>query len=418
MTQDILNADRTTDSPPSTTEAESVNRRSFHIRYAAMFFSPMLVVVVIVGALYAFLWRTLETIGPVTAARLQDKTGDLYGAALFYRPFAYKLERYRLTSPDILLVGSSRVMQFAGEVFNVPVLNSGGASNTLDQTVGFIRAALAVHKPKAILIGLDFWWFNPSRDDDIDATGDMSDDVDLSLSQLFAPLQWVSEGSLRAGSFFEALLPVKDLAPGIGAFAKFGGRGWDVYGRYDYGTLLDGGMQSDDRHFKRTLKRLQSAKISSKLNVRVSPSAEKIDELRQLLAELDGQSIEVVLFLPPLAGSVLQAIEQDPESRLIPLWRDAMANLGARVFDFTDPQALGSNDCEFVDGFHGGAVTYMRILDAIADYGDTILSRAIDRDMVAGLIATNAGHARVNELLPGDAPPEIDFLDLGCPKAL
>ena len=63
-------------------------------------------------------------------------------------------------------------------------------------------------------------------------------------------------------------------------------------------------------------------------------------------------------------------------------------------------------------------MTYLRILDAIGNFGGTTLGQAIDRDMVTGLIASNAGHARLRELRPGDVPPEVDFLDLGCDKGL
>ncbi len=175
-------------------------------------------------------------------------------------------------------------------------------------------------------------------------------------------------------------------------------------------------MASDDRQFKKTLKRLQSAKKSSKLNVRVGPSADSIAALASLLSELEAQSIDVTLVLPPMAGPVLQAIEKNGDNRLLPLWRDAMNRLGARLFDFTDPAAIGSGDCEFVDGFHGGEVTYLRILDAIAGFGGSVFARSIDRDMTTSLIASNAGHARIAELRPSDIPTEIDFLDLGCDK--
>lgn len=386
------------------------------VAYVSLFFAPMLLAALLLGSLYSFLNRVNETIGPVSAAQMQDSRGDLYGPALVYRPFAYKLERYRLKQPEILIVGSSRAMPFAGEVFTSSMINAGGAANTLDQAIAFTREAIAVHKPKSILITLDFWWFNPNRDDEIDATGDLSDEVEISLTQLLTPLEWMVDGKLHVASLLEGMLPFSSLPPGIGAFAKFGGRGWDVYGRYDYGTLLDGGMASDDRQFKRTLKRLQSAKKSSKLNVRVGPSADSVAALGGLLSELEAQSVDVTLVLPPLAGPVLKAISEDDDNRLLPLWRDAMNRLGARVFDFTDPATIGSADCEFVDGFHGGEVTYMRILDAIANFGGSFLARAIDRDMVASLIESNVGHARVAELRPGNMPAEVDFLDLGCDK--
>lgn len=372
--------------------------------------------ITIIGALHIFLWRVQETTGPVSAAQIQDQTSALYGPALVYRPFAYKLERYRLKSTDILLVGSSRVMAFAGEVFTVPVLNAGGAANTFDQAVDFIHASIAIHKPKAILLGLDFWWFNPNRDDEIGATGEMSDKIDLSLTQLISPIQWIADGRLQITSFLKSLIPFNELGSGIGASAKFDRRGWDIYGRYDYGNLFYGETESDDQEFKRTLKRLQNAKKSSKLNIRVAPSVDTINELRELIAELEAQSIEVTLLLPPIANPVREAIEQDAENRLIPLWRSMITDLGVRVFDFTDSRTLKSSDCEFIDGFHGGEVTYLRILDAIARFDDSVIAQSIDHDMVSGLIAANSDHARILELLPNDAPPEIDFLDIGCSK--
>ncbi len=418
MNQDTLLPDQGLARSGKVVAGAPLRRRSFLRHYAMIFFAPILLTALFTSMLHIFLWRVQETTGPISAAQLQERTGDLYGPALIYRPFAYKLERYRLRSPDILLVGSSRVMPFAGEVFTAPVLNAGGSGNTLEQAAAFTRAAVALHKPKAVLLGLDFWWFNPNRGDEIGTTGDTSDDVDLSLTQLVAPLRWISDGNLHASSFFEAFFPFQELSSGIGAFAKFGGRGWDIYGRYDYGTLLDGGMKSDDRQFKRTLKRLQSAKNTSKMSVRAAPSADAIKALRELVSELQAQSIEVTLLLPPLANAVREAIEQNAENRLIPLWRDAVIDLGFRVFDFTDSRLLKSNDCEFVDGFHGGEVIYLRILDAISNFDNSALAKSIDRDMISGLITANSGHARIAELRDHDVPPEVDFLDLGCQKTL
>lgn len=154
------------------------------------------------------------------------------------------------------------------------------------------------------------------------------------------------------------------------------------------------------------------------MSIRVAPSPAAIQELRKLVLELEAQSIEVTLLLPPLASSVLGAIEPNAENRLIPLWRDAIVDLGFRVFDFTDSRLLKSSDCEFIDGFHGGEVTYLRILDAISNFDNGALAKSIDHDMVRALIAANSGNARIAELRDHDAPPEVDFLDLGCQKTL
>lgn len=385
-------------------------------RYVAVFALPLLLAGIVLGSLYLFLVRAGEATGPIAAAQRQAETGEKYGAALVYRPFAFKLERYRAIQPDVLIVGSSRVMAFPGEAFSASVYNSGGGANTLDQAIAFIHAARSIHKPKTILLGLDFWWFNPNRDDEIEITTQDTDTIDLSLTQLLSPLAWMADGRVSVGDFIATLSPLHAPLPGIGIQARFIGQGWDKYGRYDYGKLFDGRRESEDVKFGRTLERLRKAKDSSKFSVRVSPSAEAIGKLKVLLDELRAAGIEVTLLLPPVAPPVLAELTAEPDQVLIPEWQAAVQGLGAPVLDLQRAAKIGSDQCEFIDGFHGGEVTYLRILDLIAEHGAPVLAEAIDRDEVQRMIAANAGHARIAELRPADIAPEIDFLQLGCAK--
>ncbi|WP_133614256.1 hypothetical protein [Dongia mobilis] len=384
--------------------------------YMAVFSVPLVLAGLVVSGLYKFLERTGETMGPVAAAHRQAETGEKYGAALAYRPYAFKLERYRMVQPDVLLVGSSRVMAFAGEGFSASVYNAGGAANTIDQAMAFIDAALALHKPKSVLLGLDFWWFNPNRDDEIDTTMQDTDAIRISLTQLAEPLQWLSDGRISPGQLVAGMLPGYQAPPGIGALAQFVGQGWDRHGRYDYGMLYEGGLHSEDENFERTLERLRKAKASSKFNVAVLPFEESIAELNTIVGKLRAEGIEVVLFLPPVAPPVLSQLTDNPDDLLIPAWVDSVWATGAPVIDAQDPAEIGSGPCEFIDGFHGGEVTYLRILDRIASQQDLLIARAIDRAAVQGLIESNTGHARIDELRPG-ARPEADFLALGCEKS-
>ena len=76
---------------------------------------------------------------------------------------------------------------------------------------------------------------------------------------------------------------------------------------------------------------------------------------------------------------------------------------------------VNSADCEFIDGFHGGRVTYLRMLQAIVRSGKTGLGGYVDAGEIDRLIAENAGHAMLKEnIRPGE--PETDFLELGCKK--
>jgi hypothetical protein len=355
--------------------------------------------------------------GPIAAAHRQTESGEKYGPALTYRPFAFKLERYRTIRPDVLLVGSSRVWAFVGEGFSAPMYNAGGSANSLEQAILFTEAALAAHHPRSIILGLDFWWFNPSREEVVDTDTHSDEVVNLSLSHLIAPIRWIVGGQVTASDFLLSLLPFSVQPPGIGVFAQYLDQGWDQHGRFDYGALYDGRLAGLDNNFERTLKRLANAKPDSKFSVRIGPSTEAIATLRSFLDRLRLAGIEVVLFLPPVAPSIRDALVDEPDEILIPIWRAAIHDLDAPILDYHDVSRINSISCEFIDGFHGGEVTYLRILELIAEDKDLSVASAIDRDAVAQLIASNAGNARIRELRPADAPPEIDFLKIGCNKS-
>jgi hypothetical protein len=213
-----------------------------------------------------------------------------------------------------------------------------------------------------------------------------------------------------AGMFSDAQMP-----PGIGVRAKYNLHGWDHFGRLDYGNLLTGGRKSEDRQFKRTIRRVANADTDAKMYVHIAPATESLEQLAALIQDVRSQGIEIELLLAPLAPDVLDAIGmQDPEN-LINQLRARVAKLDVQSYDFTDPVALGSNHCEFVDGLHGGEVTYLRILEKISK-GSSIFSRAINQSWVNEMLAENANHANIRALRPDDAAPEIDFLNLGCKK--
>ncbi|MBK8158224.1 MAG: hypothetical protein IPK59_05380 [Rhodospirillaceae bacterium] len=346
------------------------------------------------GASAILLWRSQELMAPTLAAGRQETHGGLYGPASDVGTYAYKLERYRLTRPDILVIGSRRLSALPGEAFATTVYNAAGAAGSLDQLTSFVRAAVALHPPKSILIGLDFWWFHP----DAPPAGPSVADAPNFAAHLHSPALWLLTGQVSPGHWFGGLLPASDESFSIGALAMLNGQGWDAYGRYD-GPAADNDEPAGLR------------------DVRVAPSPAALAQFTDLLAELNDKSVEVILMVPPMAASLRASLARDSENRLVPLWRDALRATGQRVFDFDDAVVLGSSDCEFVDDLTGGEVTDIRALEAIAGAGGTILSQSIDRDLVTSLIASNIGHKRLVELLPADAAPGSLYRDSDCDKA-
>lgn len=380
-------------------------------RYASIFALPLAVSFAALGLSYRVLDQAGETIGPIEAARIQQEQDLRYSSGLFYRPRPYKIERARLAQADILILGSSRAMQFLSSPWRTTAYNAGGAMRDLESGEIFVDQVMKDYQPKRMLIMLDWWWFSETRRPD--APTDASPDTPLTLHELIEPAAWLWNGTLSVGQMADLLFRADRLPAGIGLPAHFMDAGWDSFGHYDYGIGLTEQAGGSDIGFEETLKDIQR---KSKRNDRAPWNAfseESWQRLVALVQNLQDRGIDVILVLPPVAQPIHAWLDEQPEPNLIKEVQRRLPTLPALTFDFHDPASIGTEGCEFVDGIHGGEVTYLRVLDAIAADPSADLEHALDRPLMQRLIAENAGHATVAR--PG-REPEADFNSLGCKK--
>lgn len=382
-------------------------------RYIALFALPGLIVSSILGLSYLILARAGENISPIAAAQIQQTRDISYSSALFYRPRPYKIERARLAKADIVILGSSRAMQFVRQPWRASTYNAGGAMRDLESGEIFVNNLLEVYHPKKVIITLDWWWFSSTRRPD--AIADASPETPLTLHELVQPFMWLWHGTLSTENTSKLLFSSKDLKPAIGIPAHFKNAGWDSFGHYDYGDLFIEQAAGPDVGFEETLKDIQR---KSKRNDRApwnSFSEENWQRLETLINRLQDSGTDVIVLLPPVAGPIYDWLAEQVEPNLVKEVQRRLTKLTALTFDFHDPKTIGTDRCEFVDGTHGGEVTYLRILSAIAADPSADLESAVDQTVIAKLIADNAGHASLKRDDP-DREPEADFNSLGCKK--
>jgi hypothetical protein len=382
-------------------------------RYTLLFALPLVLSLSGLGLSYLALHRAGEDLGPLAAARLQQDADISYSSALFYRPRPYKIERARLTKADTILLGSSRAMQFLGAPWKGATYNAGGAMRDLESGEIFIDNLFEVHHPKRVIISLDWWWFSATRRPD--AASDTSTETPLTLHELTQPAVWLWDGTLSAQELKALLFAPATLKPAIGLPARFKHAGWDPFGHYDYGDQLVEQAGGPDVGFDMTFKDIQRKSKRNDRAPRNAFSEESWHRLEALVKRIQDAGAEVILFLPPVAGPVYDWIAEQPEPNLVKEVQRRLPTLPALTFDFHDPRTIGSDPCEFVDGIHGGEVTYLRVLEAIAADPSTDLDALVDRPLMARLIAENAGHATVKRDDP-TRQPEADFNSLGCRK--
>lgn len=366
------------------------------------------------GISYQFLTRTGDTIRPSLAAERQQTEDVLFGSALFFRPVPYKLALYRLRKPDVAIVGSSRAIEFVSRGFTSSMVNL-GSMRDLAQIRSLLQSMLAVHRPKLIILTLDFWWFNGARTEE---TVDLQPDTvgSLSLLQLTEPFTWVVQGKIGVGDLIEGALSPGFAPHGIGAAAIYDHAGYDRDGAYDYGGKLRGRQPHNDPRFERTLERILETHRHNKFNVRTHLDLTHWQSFLDVVDMIRSSGSDLIIVVPPVSKTIVDALASRGPPVLIEEMNARLATIGVPVFDFHDPTVIGSGECEFIDGFHGGRTTYLRMLAAIVRSGRTRLADHVDVDEIERMVAANIGRSMLREdIRAGEV--ETDFLELGCIKS-
>lgn len=376
-----------------------------------------LLAVVAVGLLlpYSFWWVHADGDVAVERAVAAQAGGNfaIFGSGVSQDFVDYKLRLYAAVKPEIAVVGSSRVMQFRGSYFRRPFVNVGGTAGNLSVLRSTIDAMLRIHRPQAVIIGLDFWWFSAGwQKDPFAPEPPTSGSYVYDLETLKAPWKWLLEGKIGWREFFAPLTGAfRDDRFGI--MAQRSSDGFASDGSWHYTADVTGQQRPFDYQFGDTLKQVRYG-IKAFAPAPVL-SEEHLDAFAEIYCRLKSRGIQTYVFIAPLSATVLDAMRERQAGypHLFSLYT-ALMERGIDVMDFTDPRKFGSSDCEFVDGFHGGEVTYTRILRDLVDRYHALVAY-VDVERINRVLKEWKGHATVYDERVTTLP-EVDFMNLSCPK--
>ena len=87
------------------------------------------------------------------------------------------------------------------------------------------------------------------------------------------------------------------------------------------------------------------------------------------------------------------------------------------TYNFMDYEYLGADDCEFVDGFHGGEVVYQRMIASIIGQNpNSALVPHVNIGALLRSIRKSSGHVLTAKSATEYTLAETDFLQIGCQK--
>lgn len=334
----------------------------------------LLPVAVIATPLEWGLWRIGETATAEQVVERQQATpgpGPLYGRRLLSQQFnVYKLAGVRYTRPQILAVGSSRVMQLRHEHFGIDrrFYNAGGMIQSWNDLVELLDMLQdgRIEAPEALILQIDPWWFTTQREPPSWLRPAGLRDVALQPGAHVAAYD-----DLIAVQVDWAALMASPFSPnpseGIGMAGR-AGDGFRADGSRRYGTHLREFACRAEYRDRETPPIIDRAKHRTHqfehLIIDPSRQVHLVERLKQL-------PYTVVVVLAPISEELHSYVTATPE--LASWWHqhlefgERLRVEGVHVVSVSHPKQVGAPATSMFDGFHPSEVLWARIMPRIAD---------------------------------------------------
>lgn len=274
-------------------------------RWNYFFCTLFITVVLLISVIGEYmLFRLNENLSIMQSITTQLKDNSIYGRYLIGQQELYKQEMTIIQKPDIIAVGSSRVMMFRKEFFreDVHFYNAGGSVPSIQHGIEFINEVIKHYNPKVVILGVDMWWLN---EDYIEKDNRRWEAISPNpiYSRLF--LYGSLSDSLMKGNLkrfgvdilknpnYQGVTDPYSNRKTIGLDAALNGNGFRVDGSYQYGLILSGKVPTySDYDFSDTLSKIKLGTGRFIPTERVSQGRlNKLRELIVLLKSKDRKSV-------------------------------------------------------------------------------------------------------------------------------
>ena len=289
-------------------------------------------------------------------------------APVLYRPrygnrdMDFKTLSANLRQPEILAVGSSRVLQFRSLFFNEQpraFYNAGAPAWTLDQVWEFLDGL--TYTPKVIILGIDAPWFNDAYEPDTFAP-QVSDFAHLFMvNRSF--MQDVIDGEEFDISRYLARVELGYGGLALGLRAIRDGHGFRNDGSEQYGDFLVAHWLYPENERQRHLDYLRDGQEMYVFGDTVS--AEAWGKLTQLVLWCAERDITLIGFLPPYMPTLYRQMDEGGNHTYIEQLDAQLQALfshhGFPYFNFSSGVGLQMTDADFFDGWHASERIYLRL---------------------------------------------------------
>jgi hypothetical protein len=276
-------------------------------------------------------------------------------------------------------LGSSRVLQFRENMFDVSFYNAGYTISSITDFELFLKSLPVSKLPKYIIIGLDQWMFNESYDalNSIPSIDSWQKSYTL-IPKLFPTYKTVYSDFFAGKFTFSSLLQNSNSFNKIGLNAIMNNTGFRNDGSIYYGEqinkLINKDNTANDFDYANTLDRIKNG--DRRFQYCRSVNKKAIIKLNEFLKYCKDQQINVVAFLPPFADKVFNTMNESGKyaylNEIYNKIKPYFDKYNYEVYDFSNVSSCKSNDNETIDGFHGGELSYQKLLISILNSGSIL----------------------------------------------
>lgn len=381
----------------------------------------LIISIFLLSPIYIFLVKWYEHSSFDEVVKKQIETNSIYWTALNQNNFSYKLSLIKEKKPNIVLLWSSRVMQFREEFFNDTFINAWWGMNYMSEGVMFYNEMLKFHKPEYLILWLDFWWFNDNYIDPESFSYHNNSWKELTFKKLSKPIMFLINDKISFDLFFNVLK--WNYKNNITNFNNIWIQALDssTWFRKDwsyfYSKYIFDLEKNIDIKFNKTLFSINNN--LSRFKYWNELSKKWLDRLKKIIELSNINNIKLILFIPPISPLIYDELNKNKENySYLNIFFEDIKKLEIENYNFHDPYILNWNNCEYIDWFHGWDVVYQRILLNMSNNND-FLNKIINIDKVKVSIKSNSGRIlsvldKTNYLIN----KESDFLELWCNKSL
>lgn len=366
-------------SPSSTSSSDTAGLGRFCLQLA-LFLAPVLVIVALFESTF---WAAGES-WPMAriAAAHEGRETLLVRPQYFAQSYRFKFDRVRALQPDVICLGTSRVLQIRGLLFapGTKFYNGGGMLGSFADIQAYAQAVAdgTLPKPKVAIFGVEPWWIKeglPPANPTWETDSQYADSFYIPEAHIAAMRVLLKkEGLPWPGKLGFAYTPAPHSGyPAVGVAALSKGVGFRIDGSYQYDPELIASYftkaEYQDRETPPVIERLR------KNSEQFTPSRDldhgRFDSMLASFQKLRGLGVQVLVILPPFANECHDYLESKPPTQAWwPKYKTwAPEKLTAAGFPCVAPgcpRDYQLEDTTMWDGFHPSEVLMARVIRSLS----------------------------------------------------